>query len=108
MFPEDPPLEHFGIKGMRWGVRREELSSDIQGKAKSKASTTLRKASREYETMATVATVGALGVAYLNSHRAQVVMKTSTKYTARYMAKRENRKKVYRVIRKAGILYARL
>jgi hypothetical protein len=37
----DHILEHHGVKGMKWGVRRAERSSDSGGSSKSKTSSTI-------------------------------------------------------------------
>lgn len=36
MFPDDPPLEHVGVKGMHWGVRKNRNSNTSSDHARAK------------------------------------------------------------------------
>lgn len=110
MIKDDKPpldealLKHFGVKGMRWGVKKTE----IHDQAKAKTQQTLKRASLEYETAATVAGVALVGLAFANSPKAQAAMKLPTAIAVKYMRTKEHRQKVYRAIRKTGVLYSKI
>lgn len=109
MFPEKPPLDeltvqHFGVKGMHWGVRKEEVTGDIQGKAK----TFGRRVPHELETGAAIVALAALGLAFARSPRAQHILTVPTSAAFHYMGDKNNRKKVGKALQLAGVVYSKL
>lgn len=97
-------LEHHGVKGMHWGARKEEVRADIQGRTRKFG----RRVPLEYETATTLVGLGALGLAFANSSRAQNLMKIPVSAATHYMSNKDNRRKVFRFLKKAGILYNKL
>lgn len=104
----DADLAHFGIKGMHWGVRKEQFQADLAGKAKAKTGAAIRRASKEYETGLVIAGASALGLAYMRSPTAKKVMTVPVKATYHYMAVPGNRKRVGKILKKTYIVYQSL
>lgn len=109
MFPEKPPLDeltvqHFGVKGMHWGTRKQEVRSNIQNRSR----TFGNRSKLEFETAATLVGVAALGLAFANSPRAQSVMKVPASAAVHYMSDKDHRRKVGRVLKKVGVFYYKL
>lgn len=66
--PELEDLEHFGVKGMKWGVRKERSAADRRGKSKDEKSAKRRRAAQ----IAVVAGVVVAGA--IIAHRSGVRM----------------------------------
>lgn len=104
----DADLTHFGVKGMHWGVRKEQLKSDVIDSTKAKVSTTAHRVGKEYETGLVIAGAAALGLAYIHSPTAQKVMTVPVKATYHYLSVPNNRRKVGRVLKKSYVVYSKL
>lgn len=93
-------LYHYGVKGMHWGVRKQETQQPKPSLA--------RRVSLEYETGVALVTVAAIGVAFTRSPRAQAIMKVPASAAVHYMSDRNNRRKVGKFLKTAGVLYSKL
>src|SRR5881398_62192 len=111
MLQEKPPLDeiyHFGVKGMHWGERKEEVKSQIGAYKTRKLQKIGHRAVREAETTAALIGLSALGVAYIRSPKAQAVMGVPTEAAVRYLAKPDNRRKVGRFLKGSYIVYTKI
>lgn len=104
----DAVLAHFGVKGMHWGERKEELKSQLGDYKTKKLQKIGHRAVREAETTAALIGLSALGVAYIRSPKAQAVMGVPTKAAARYLSKPDNRRKVGRFLKRSYIVYTKI
>lgn len=102
--PSLDELSHHGVKGMKWGDRKAILG----GKPQEINKPVGRRFVREFETVATLAGVAALGVAFAHSPRAQTAMKIPAKAAVHYMSDKNNRRRVGRFIKNVGIVYSKL
>lgn len=97
-------IKHSGVKGMHWGVRKENL----QGQARSRTQKFGNRLIKEHETQVALVGLGAIGVAYVRSPRARAVMKVPASAAYHYMAKAENRRKVSKVLKNSYGIYSKL
>lgn len=107
MFPEKPSLDelqHFGVKGMHWGVRKEALRGEVHTRTRAFGN----RSKLEYETAATLAGLAVIGVAFSRSPRAQKIMTVPASAAYHYMSDQGHRKKVYKALKTAGVLYTKL
>jgi hypothetical protein len=97
-------LEHHGVKGMKWGTRKEEARNNIRGRVRTFGNQT----KLEYETGVALVGVAALGLAFANSPRARTMMRVPASAAMHYMSKRDNQKKVFKVLKNAGVFINKL
>jgi len=105
---EDLILEHHGVKGMRWGVRKEEPVVDTRSRARKAGGFVVRSITREpTNTAAFIGLVG-VGVAFSRSPRAQQMLKVPTSAAVHYMADPNHRRQVFRAAKKTGVFISKL
>ena len=105
---EDLILQHHGVKGMRWGQRKEEPVADARSRARKAGGFVVRSITKEPTNTAAVIGLVGVGVAFSRSPRAQQMLKVPTSAAVHYLAKPENQRKVFRAAKKTGIFISKL
>lgn len=111
-------LEHYGVLGMRWGVRTRTRSAYGEAKAKERQRKAARRPDRvvgrqitsfasDPRSAVTVAGIIAVGVAYSQSPHAQAAMRASMSNVGKVASNKTAQRAVVKVLKGAGKVYIR-